>query len=89
METSVNFVTENYEENVIWQAFSPWLRRNEDEMKIKSINEKYEYINMQFHWWKKTRLKCIQKNINFTENLSIFIKQKGDRNALAQLLLFE
>ncbi len=49
---------------------------DEDEMTIRSINNNYDYINMQFHWRNKTRLKCIKKKKNFNKNLFIFVKKE-------------
>ncbi len=48
----------------------------------RSINDKYDYINMRFRWRNKTRLKCIQKNKNFTKNLFFIFFKKGDKMLL-------
>ncbi len=61
---------------VCWPAFFPWVRRDKDEATIRSINDNYVYINMQFRCRKKARLKCIQKNKNFTKKLFIFAKKR-------------
>ncbi len=50
---------------------------DEDEMTIRSINNNYDYINMQFHWRNKTRLKCIKKiKKNFNKNLLFLSKRR-------------
>ncbi len=73
---SVPFGTGPMTKNVCWRAFFLWLRWDKEKMTIRSINDNYDYINMQFHWWKKMRLKCIQKNKNFTKNLFYFCQKK-------------
>ncbi len=69
-------LTKTKTKNVRWRAFFPWLRRDKDEMIIRSINYNYDYINMQLRWRNKTRLKCIKKNKNFTKNLFLFLSKK-------------
>ncbi len=51
-------LTKTMMKDVRWQAFFPLLRRDEDET-TRSINHNYDYINMQFLWRNKTRLKSI------------------------------
>ncbi len=56
---------------------------DEDKTTIRSINDNYDYINMQFRWRKKTRIKCIKKNKNFTKNLFLFSSKKRRQNIIA------
>ncbi len=58
--------------------FFLWLRWDKEETTIRPINDNYDYMNMQFHWEKKMRLKCIQKIKPFPK--TSYFRQKRRQN---------
>ncbi len=75
-------LTKTMTKNDRWRAFVLGLRRAKDDTIIRSINDNYDYINMQFHRRNKTRLNCIQK-IKSLPKTYLFLSKKLRQNVIA------